>query len=113
MRALQDAHPGAAVELWAQDEHRLGLKPILRRVWAPRGQRPVAVVHHRFQWQYLYGFVHPETGRTFLPLYPRVNVDSFTQALRNFAAFAGAGEGWHRGPKVVVPPGVQPLPLPP
>ena len=26
------------VSLWTMDEHRIGLKPILRRVWAPTGQ---------------------------------------------------------------------------
>src|SRR5215213_8485253 len=33
-------HPGRPVEVWAEDEHRLGLKPVRRRVWAPR--RPAA-----------------------------------------------------------------------
>src|SRR3982751_4075456 len=32
-------HPDTPIEVWATDEHRLGLKPILRRVWAPKGQR--------------------------------------------------------------------------
>jgi hypothetical protein len=49
--------PGRAVELWAFDEHRLGLKPLVRRVWAKRGQRPVAVSTHQYKWLYLYGFV--------------------------------------------------------
>src|SRR3954470_20154194 len=31
-----------SVELWAEDEARLGLKPVMRRVWAPVGQRPTA-----------------------------------------------------------------------
>ena len=53
MQALQHAHPQAAIELWATDQHRIGLKPILRRVWSPRGQRPEAVVQHRYQWCYL------------------------------------------------------------
>jgi len=35
------------------DEHRIGLKPLLRRVWAPRGQRPLARVRHRFAWRSL------------------------------------------------------------
>ncbi|MDA1323454.1 MAG: hypothetical protein O3C34_01810 [Proteobacteria bacterium] len=26
--------PGKRVEVWAFDEHRLGLKPLSRRVWA-------------------------------------------------------------------------------
>ncbi|HSE76321.1 MAG TPA: hypothetical protein VLB05_17505, partial [Dongiaceae bacterium] len=40
-------HAPLPVELWATDEHRLGLKPVQRRVWAPKGQRPVALGHHR------------------------------------------------------------------
>ena len=34
--------------IWATDEHRIGLKPIMRGVWAPNGERPVAIGHHRF-----------------------------------------------------------------
>jgi hypothetical protein len=52
------------VELWTMDEHRIGLKPILRRVWARRGRRPRAVVRPRYQWMWVIGFVHPESGRT-------------------------------------------------
>ena len=54
-----------AVQVWAMDEHRAGLKPIVRTVWARRGQRPLAVGHQRFQWLHVYGvygFVRPSTG---------------------------------------------------
>ena len=33
------------VELWAMDEHRLGLKPIFRKVWTPIGVQPTAEVN--------------------------------------------------------------------
>ena len=46
------------------DEHRIGLKPITRGVWAPKGERPIALGHHRYEWLYIYGFVEPTTGRT-------------------------------------------------
>jgi hypothetical protein len=36
---LKEAHPTAKVELWCEDEHRLGLKPILRRAWGARWER--------------------------------------------------------------------------
>jgi hypothetical protein len=42
------AFPQAGVELWAVDEHRIGLKPILRKVWTLLGQRPLAQVEHRY-----------------------------------------------------------------
>ena len=35
------------------------------RVWAPRGRRPVAVGHHRFEWLHVTAFVSPATGESF------------------------------------------------
>jgi hypothetical protein len=62
LRAVATAFPDATVEAWARDEHRIGLKPLLRRIWAPMGQRPRAIVQHRFRWRSLVGFVHPASG---------------------------------------------------
>src|SRR5262245_29116149 len=58
------AFPHAQVELWATDEHRIGLKPILHKIWCFDGKRPLAPVQHRYEWRYLVGFVHPASGRT-------------------------------------------------
>ena len=41
--AAGGATPGKAVEVWAEDEARLGLKPITRRVWWLKGCRPTVV----------------------------------------------------------------------
>ena len=46
------------------DEHRVGLKPILKKVWSKIGSRPEAIVQHRYEWLYVYGFVKPKTGET-------------------------------------------------
>jgi hypothetical protein len=106
------------------DEHRVGLQPILRRVWAPRGHRPVAPVQPRYEWTYLYGFVRPTTGQTYWLLLPTVSGAAFAAALREFAQAVGAGggkrvvlvldgAGWHRGQEVRVPDGIQLAFLPP
>ncbi len=79
------------MELWATDEHRIGLKPVLRRVWAPRGQRPMARVRHRFAWRYLVGFVHPASGRTVFHLATSVSIPLFEVELAEFARQVGAG----------------------
>lgn len=50
---LKEKYPTAKVELWCEDEHRLGLKPIVRKVWSPVGQRPHVLVHQRYEWTYL------------------------------------------------------------
>ena len=124
MQAVQQAHPQDAVELWATDQHRIGLKPILRRVWSPRGQRPGAVVQHRYQWCYLYAFVHPHSGRTVWLLLPTVSIAAFTIALTEFAQAVGAGQGkqvllvldsagWQVSPQVQIPVGLHLHFLPP
>jgi hypothetical protein len=91
VHTLQSLVPAGSIEFWAMDEHRIGLKPILRRVWATRGVRPRVLVHHRYQWSYVYGFVHPPTGRTFWLLVPTVSNTAFSAALDEFAAFCQAG----------------------
>jgi len=72
------------VELWAMDEHRVGLKPILRRVWARKGERPVVLVRPRYEWLYVYAFVCPETGETEFWLSASVNTETFTRVLAAF-----------------------------
>jgi hypothetical protein len=120
---LQQAHPEAKVELWSQDEHRIGLKPILRRVWARKGTRVRAVVRPRYQWMYLYGFVEPQSGKTSWLLMPTVNTTAFSLALSAFAQEQGVGPnkhmllvldqaGWHKSRDLVVPEGLHLLFLP-
>ncbi len=61
---LQAEYPDADVEVWAEDEHRLGLKPVVRRVWVDEWTTPTAEVNWRYEWLWLYGFVQPQTGKT-------------------------------------------------
>ena len=112
------------IETFATDEHRIGLKPILRRIWAPRGQRPVAVGHHRFEWLYVTAFVSPKTGESFWYLSTGVSKRDFEDVLALFAREAGAGRdriillvldnaGWHSPPGLAVPEGIRLVYLPP
>jgi len=80
------AFPDAQVELWATDEHRIGLKPILQRVWVLPGQRPVAPVEPRYQWRYLVAFAQPSTGRTVWQVATGVSTALFSTELAAFAA---------------------------
>ena len=52
---------------------RFGLKPILRRVWSPQGERPVAEVDVRYEWLWLYAATHPRTVRVFWLVLPRLD----------------------------------------
>jgi DDE superfamily endonuclease len=117
VQTIQQLLPTGGVEFWAMDEHRVGLKPIIRRVWSLRGVRPQVLVHHRYQWSYVYGFVHPPSGRTFWLLMPTVSSAAFAVALREFAAFCQAGPdkrifllvdraGFHTRPAILRPTGL-------
>ena len=44
MLFLKAKYPQAEIELWCEDEHRLALQPILRRVWTPVGEQPIDIV---------------------------------------------------------------------
>ncbi len=81
------------------------------------GERPVARAKRGYEWTYLYGFVHPQSGQVFWLVLPTVNVELFSMALREFAREIGAGEdkrillvldraGWHTGGDVEVPDGI-------
>jgi putative transposase len=48
------ARGGQAVRLWVLDEHRYGLLPVIRRVWARRGVRVHAPYATCYQWGYLH-----------------------------------------------------------
>jgi hypothetical protein len=120
---VKRAHPQATITLWAEDEHRLGLLPVLRRVWAPKGQRPLAHVRRKYEWLYVYGFVRPSTGHSWWGLVPTVTVPAMTLALATFARDEGIDAthravllvdqaGWHTSPGVVLPEGIDLVFLP-
>lgn len=118
------AHPAATVRLWAEDEHRLGLLPVMRRVWAPKGQRPTAHLERHYQWLYVYGFVRPGTGQSWWCLRPTVTTAAMGLALAAFARDEGIDAdhravlvvdqaGWHTTAKLAVPVGIDLVFLPP
>jgi transposase len=59
LREVATAFSQATVELWAVDELRIGLKPILHKVWSVDGQRLLAPVQHRYDIRHL--APHPYT----------------------------------------------------
>lgn len=113
-----EKHPDTPIEVWATDEHRLGLKPIYRRVWAPIGERPVALGHHRYQWLYVTAFVAPVSGETVWYLSNGIDKPFFAKLLEAFARETGAGRdriivlqldnaGWHTPENLPVPDGIR------
>lgn len=71
--------------MWAGDEARLGLQPILRRVWAKQAARPSAVVEPKYEWLWLYAAVHPQSGTVFWLILPKLDAECVEIFLREFA----------------------------
>ncbi len=63
----------------------MGLQPILRRVWTPIGEQPIAKVKTKYEWVWLYGFVHPESGENYWWILPYTNTELFNRVLADFA----------------------------
>jgi DDE superfamily endonuclease len=74
----------------------------------------VVRVHSRYEWLYVYAFVHPNSGRTVWYLLPRVNATSFQVVLEDFAKSVEASSGkrvlivldnagWHKAKMLRIP----------
>lgn len=124
LAAIHHDTPDATIEVWSEDEHRIGLKPIIRRVWCKKGQRPSVCVQHRYAWCYVYGFVCPQSGKNFWLVLPKVSIEAWNAALSEFASAMELSShkhivlvidraGWHTSQKVTVPEGLHLVCLPP
>src|SRR3954462_9271681 len=59
---IPDAARAKPIELWWQDEARIGQQGSLTRIWARRGGRPTASRDRRYQSAYLFAAVCPDRG---------------------------------------------------
>ena len=114
--------PGTAIELWWQDEARVGQKNTLPRRWARRGSRPSAPKDQRTAYAYIFGAICPEKGKGAGLVLPRCDSEAMTLHLaeisRSVSLGAHAvlmldGAGWHSAHDVIVPANLSLLSLPP
>jgi hypothetical protein len=73
------------VKVFAQDETRLGLQPLIRRRITACGGQPVVTVWQRFDNVSLFGAVEPMTGDSFFLELPLLNSTMFQLWLDAFA----------------------------
>ena len=119
--AVRDA--GTPVEVWFQDEARVGQQGTLTYVWAETGSRPRALKDLRYEWAYIFGAVCAERGVGAALVMPHCNAEAMTLHLAEIskAVAAGAhalvvldGAGWHQtGGRLRVPANISLLHLPP
>ena len=115
---------GAPVEVWFQDEMRMGQKGTVRRVWAAKGSRPRAPRALGCKWTYVFGAVCPGRGAAAGLVLPVANVEAMALHLAEISAQVAPGAhavvvldgaGYHQAKALAgrVPTNLSLLPLPP
>jgi hypothetical protein len=111
------------VEIWWQDEARVGQQGALTRVWAERGSRPRAPRDQRYSWAYLFGAICPARAVGAAWVVPKADAWSMNLHLKEIshqvepgshAVVVLDGAGWHKtGGQLCVPDNISLLHLPP
>ena len=113
---------GTSVEVWFQDEMRVGQKNKLTYRWARTGSRPRAINDQRTQSTYLFGAVCPERGTGAALVLPACNSEAMQLHLDEIATRVEPGAhaivildqaGWHGAKQLRIPANISLLPLPP
>ena len=110
------------MQVWFQEEARIGQQGTLTRCWGLTGSRPTAVRQTEYEWVYLFGAVNPQTGGSSALLAPTVNAAYMNHHLRFISEQVGADvhvllvldrAGWHVAKALEVPANMTLLYLPP
>jgi hypothetical protein len=122
MQEIRDKLPwGTQLEIWFQDEARIGQKNKITRRWARRGTRPSAPRDQRTQWAYIFGAICPQKGTAAGLVMPFCDSQAMSEHLKEISAQVEPGchavlildqAGWHTSQALDVPDNVTILPLP-
>ena len=113
---------GTAIEIWWQDEARVGQKTKITRRWAKRGTRPSAPMDQRTCSAYIFGAICPARGVGAGLILPRCNTDAMNLHLQEISLAVAPGAhaivivdqaGWHFSKDLEIPDNITLLPLPP
>ena len=113
---------GMDIELWWQDEARIGQKNKITRRWAPRGTRPRAPKDQRTKSAYIFGAICPDRGVGAALVLPRCNTHAMQLHLDEISSQVTPGAhavlildqaGWHTTGRLVIPPNITLVSLPP
>lgn len=119
---LPEAARGKVVEIWFQDEARVGQQGTLTRIWARRGTRPRAPRDRRYDWAYLFGAVCPQRRATAALVMPHADARSLSKHLAEISGQVAAGAhavlvmdgaGYHVAAALDIPANITLLHLPP
>lgn len=110
------------VEIWHQDESRIGQQNTVTRIWAKKGTRPRVVRQRQFNSTYIFGAVCPKENKGAAIVVPRCNSYFFELHLQEIskqvtpekhAVLVVDRAAWHMSTKLNIPENISLLPQPP
>ena len=113
---------GRTIEIWFQDEGRIGQKGMLARLWARKNSRPRVACDHRYGYVYLFGAACAERMLAVGHIADRANTASMNEHLAlisgsvqpgNHCVLVLDGAGWHKSKELEIPENITLLILPP
>jgi transposase len=113
---------GTPIEIWFQDEARIGQKNGLAYQWARKGTRPRQPKDQRYDNAYLFGAICParDTGAAVVMPYAdthamQIHLDEISRRVAEgaHAVLLLDQAGWHTTKKLRTPANITMLPLPP
>ena len=122
LAAITEAAGGKRIEVWFEDEARVGQKNGITRRWARRGTRPVAAQDQRTASAYIFGAICPAEGKAAAIVVPRCNTAAMTLHLAEISRAVAPDAhalvlldqaGWHGAAALEIPGNLTLLPLPP
>lgn len=119
---IQEKIDNKKIEIWWQDETRVGQQGSLSRVWATKGTRPRVVRQRQFLSTYIFGACCPAKDKGCALILPecttgmmQLHLDEISKHVEeNFHAIIIMDRaGWHTTEALVIPSNISLLPLPP
>ncbi|MGA8435750.1 MAG: IS630 family transposase [Methyloceanibacter sp.] len=120
--AREKAADVGKIEIWFQDEARIGQKNKITRRWAKRGTRPSAPRDQRTASTYIFGAICPKQGKGAALILPACNTEAMNLHLVEIAKAVAPGAhavllvdqaGWHLSARLLIPANITIIPLPP
>ena len=113
--------PRTPIEIWWQDEARIGQKNKITRRWAKRGTRPSAPKDQRTRSAYIFGAICPARGVGAALVLPKCNTEAMNLHLKEISIAVAPGAhavlivdqaGWHFSKALEIPDNITLLALP-
>jgi len=118
---LENVPDTTPVEIWFQDEARIGQKNGLVRQWARKGTRPRQPADQRYDNAYLFGAICPARGTGAALALPKADTEAMQLHIEEISRRVASGAqavllmdraGWHTTSQLDMPDNITPIFLP-